>query len=114
MFAGDSKMLRNKRHFFISVITINVFYCIEDITFKLWKGAGNHLFLYQKIDGLILFIHELTLFIHGFLQFTRLELFFMVYISRIKLRSKAMFPYCKGLPWHKGIVFQKYIWSLGY
>ena len=27
MFAGDSQMLRNKRHFVISVIAINVFYC---------------------------------------------------------------------------------------
>ena len=26
MFAGDSQMLRNKRHFVISVIAINVFY----------------------------------------------------------------------------------------
>ena len=28
MFAGDSQMLRNKRHFVISVIVINVFFCI--------------------------------------------------------------------------------------
>ena len=28
MFAGDFLMLRNKRHFVISVIAINVFYCI--------------------------------------------------------------------------------------
>ena len=28
MFARDSKMLRYKRHFVISVIAINVFYCI--------------------------------------------------------------------------------------
>ena len=28
MFAGDSEMLRNKRHFVISVIAINGFYCI--------------------------------------------------------------------------------------
>ena len=27
MFAGDSQMLRNKCHFVISVIAINVFYC---------------------------------------------------------------------------------------
>ena len=27
MFVGDSQMLRNKRHFVISVIAINVFYC---------------------------------------------------------------------------------------
>ena len=27
MFAGDSQILRNKRHFVISVIAINVFYC---------------------------------------------------------------------------------------
>ena len=29
MFAGDFLMLRNKRHFVISVIAINVFYCIS-------------------------------------------------------------------------------------
>ena len=28
MFSGDSQMLRNKRHFDISVIVLNVFYCI--------------------------------------------------------------------------------------
>ena len=28
MFAWDSQMLRNKRHFVIRVIAINVFYCI--------------------------------------------------------------------------------------
>ena len=28
MFAGDFQMLRNKRHFVISMIAINVFYCI--------------------------------------------------------------------------------------
>ena len=31
MFAGDSEMLRNKRHFVISVIAINVFYCMLEI-----------------------------------------------------------------------------------
>ena len=31
MFAGDSQMLRNKRHFVISMIAINVFYCIMNI-----------------------------------------------------------------------------------
>ena len=31
MFARDSQMLRNKRHFVISVIAINVFYCISII-----------------------------------------------------------------------------------
>ena len=28
MFAGESQTLRNKRHFFISVIAIKMFYCI--------------------------------------------------------------------------------------
>ena len=28
MFAGDSQMLRNKCHFVISLIAINMFYCI--------------------------------------------------------------------------------------
>ena len=31
MFARDSQMLCNKRHFVISVIRINVFYCIYKI-----------------------------------------------------------------------------------
>ena len=40
MFAGDSLMFRNKHHFVISVIAINVFYCImyNDCTRELhWK-----------------------------------------------------------------------------
>ena len=31
MFAGDSQMLHNKHHFIISVIVINLFYCIQKI-----------------------------------------------------------------------------------
>ena len=31
MFARDSQMLRNKRHFIINVIAINMFYCIYKI-----------------------------------------------------------------------------------
>ena len=43
MFAGDSQMLRNKRHFVISVIAINMYYC--NFSFinpaGLWKDVSH-------------------------------------------------------------------------
>ena len=37
MFAGNFQMLRNKRHFVIRVIAINMFYCIKILTIKVQK-----------------------------------------------------------------------------
>ena len=33
MFTRDSQMLSNKRHFVISVIALNVFYCTNDLSY---------------------------------------------------------------------------------
>ena len=44
MFAGDSQTLHNKRHFVISLIAINEFYCTcncEDLTESNWKRAAE-------------------------------------------------------------------------
>ena len=44
MFAKESQTLHNKRHFFISVITINMFYCTKIFCFFCEKVGSNHEF----------------------------------------------------------------------
>ena len=57
MFARDSQMLRNKRHFVINVIAINVFYCNlfkrkvhdEFLVETIWKTKSKSKCSLQKI-----------------------------------------------------------------
>ena len=41
MFARDSPMLRNKRHFIISLVAINVFYCIPFSTCRFLRTGST-------------------------------------------------------------------------
>ena len=58
MFARDSQMLHNKRHFVISVIAINVFHCISDSTTCL---PGNFLCILRFLEKMKYFGEKLPL-----------------------------------------------------
>ena len=50
MFVGDFQMLRNKRHFVISVMAINVFYCIGN-----WEWESPFIYSNTQVLRYLLF-----------------------------------------------------------
>ena len=66
MFAGDSQMLRNKRHFVISVIAINVFYCMLILNITIFK--------FDIIDLVYTYMYYLFSYIYTFFLLNTLSL----------------------------------------